>query len=254
MASKRNRKNRQREAAARREEIRKQFERRERRRRAIWVAALIGVLALIIGSVAWALTKNAAEDRAAATGPTGGGALVGGVGIAYGSKSAPVTVTLYEDFQCPVCKAFEAQSGSTLAKLVQQKKINIDYRPVAFLDNNSDYTHRALSAAACVYEHAGVDAFVKMHDIMYANQPSETGPWPDDSELVTWATQAGAKKSDVSSCIASHTYEAWSRKTTDAWSKANYNSTPVVLVDGKVIGNGAPSTAQLTAAIDKAAR
>ena len=34
-----------------------------------------------------------------------------------GSAAAPVTVDLYEDFQCPNCKALEAQSGSTLAQL-----------------------------------------------------------------------------------------------------------------------------------------
>jgi protein-disulfide isomerase len=253
MASKRNRKTRQQEAAARREEIRKQFERQERRRRAIWVAAIIVVLAVIIGSVAWALTKNAADKTAAANGPTGHGGLVAGVGIVHGSSSAPVTVTLYEDFQCPYCKQFETSDGATIDADVTAKQVKVEYRPVAFLTDQSDYSVRALNAAACVKDEQGPAAYAAMHKILFANQPSESGPWPDDSELIKDAVQAGAKKSTVSGCISSKKYESWASKTTDAWSKAGYNSTPIVLVNGKQVSKGVPTTAELKAAIDKAA-
>ncbi len=249
MASKQNRKLRQQEAAARQAAIRREYERRERRRRMVWVGAVVAVLVVIIGSVAFTLMRNAAETKQNAKGPVGGGGLVDGVGILHGNPSAPVTVTLYEDFQCPVCKAFEQSDNATLQQYVKGGKIKVDYRPVAFLNT---YSTDALNAAACVYQDSGRKAYLAMHDLLYANQPPESGPYPPKSELVGLATQAGASTS-VSACIDNGAYDAWASKSTDAWNKAGYSGTPTVLVDGKDISAGrVPSPAQLKRAIDDA--
>jgi protein-disulfide isomerase len=248
MASKKNRKTRQQESAARREAIRKEYERKERRRRMVWVGSIVVVLALIILSVAYALTKRAQDQQQAAKGPNGGIGLVDGIGIAEGSKSAKVTVTAYEDFQCPFCRQFEATNQALLSKYVQEGKIRIVYSPVAFLNT---YSSRALNAAACVYDENGAKAFVKMHDLLFANQPSESGPYPSDGALATLAAQAGASKSAVSSCISKGTYDTWGRKTTETWSKHGFNQTPTILINGKSISR-VSTTAEVKNALDSA--
>ena len=98
--------------------------------------------------------------------------------IAVGSADAPVTVDLYEDFQCPNCKAFEDESGSTLAQLVADGTVQARYHGMAFLDTsaNDQYSTRALNAAAVVVAAAGPEAFQTFHDLLFANQPAEGGP------------------------------------------------------------------------------
>ena len=51
------------------------------------------------------------------------------------------------------------------------------YHAMAFLDTraNDQYSTRALNAAAAVVDAAGRDAFQKFHDLLYANQPAESG-------------------------------------------------------------------------------
>jgi protein-disulfide isomerase len=249
MASKRNRKTRQQESAARREAIRREYERKERRRRMIWVGSIVVVLALIILSVAYALTKQAQDQQRAAKGPNGGIGLVDGIGIPEGSKSAKVTVTAYEDYQCPFCKQFETNNRTLLEKYMQQGKIRVVYSPVSFLN---DYSSRALNAAACVYDEKGAKAFLKMHDLLFENQPSESGPFPTNSDLATLAAQAGASKSTVSSCIDKGTYNTWGRKTTETWSKHGFNQTPTILVNGKSLSARSASAAQVKQVLDSA--
>jgi protein-disulfide isomerase len=248
MASKRNRKTRQQETAARREAIRREYERKERRRRMIWVGSVVVVLALIILSVAFALTKQAQDKQRAAKGPNGGIGLVDGIGIPVGKTSAKVTVTAYEDYQCPFCKNFELSNRGLLEKYVQQGKIRIVYSPVAFLDA---YSTRALNAAACVYDEKGAKAYQTMHNLLFDNQPSESGPYLSNGDLAALASQAGASKSDASSCISKGTYDTWGSKTTETWSKHGYNQTPTILVNGKPISRTA-STAEVKKAIDTA--
>jgi protein-disulfide isomerase len=248
MASKRNRKTRQQETAARREAIRKEYERKERRRRMIWVGSIVVVLALIILSVAYALTKQAQDQQQAAKGPNGGIGLVDGIGIPEGSTSAKVTVTAYEDFQCPFCKQFEVNNRALLTKYMQEGKIRIVYSPVAFLNA---YSTRALNAAACVYDEKGAKAYLKMHNLLFDNQPSESGPYLSDSQLAALGSRAGASKSAVSSCISKGTYDTWGRKTTETWSKHGYNQTPTILINGKSISRIA-TAAQVKQVLDSA--
>ena len=94
-----------------------------------------------------------------------------------GIADAPVTVDLYEDFQCPNCKAFEDETGETLAQLVADGTVQAHYHGMAFLDTsaNDQYSTRALNAAAVVVDAAGPDAFQTFHDLLFANQPDEGG-------------------------------------------------------------------------------
>lgn len=88
-----------------------------------------------------------------------------------------MTVQVVEDFQCPVCKAFEAQAGSQLAEWIAGDEVAVEYRGVAFLDNASStqYSTRALNASACVASESP-DAWLDFHTAMYEQQPEEGAP------------------------------------------------------------------------------
>ena len=92
---------------------------------------------------------------------------------------------VYEDFQCPSCKAFEENVGSTLATDVSNGQIQLEYRPVAFLDRASttNYSSRALGTAACALDDGGPTVFTKLHDLLFTHQPAEGSAGLTDGQL-----------------------------------------------------------------------
>ena len=80
---------------------------------------------------------------------------------------------------------------------------------------------------------SGPDVAKKFHDLLYANQPPRSGPFPSTDDIVALAVEAGATEADVRPGIEDMTFEGWVDAAGDAASKANVNSTPTVLVDGQ---------------------
>jgi protein-disulfide isomerase len=174
--------------------------------------------------------------------------------IAVGSSSAPVTIDLYEDFQCPVCRNFESTTGSTMAQLVSAGTVQLHYHGMAFLDTsaNEQYSTRALNAAGAVVNAAGPDVYQKFHDLLYANQPPETGSGLTDAQLITYAQQAGASGTAVEQQINDLTYGDWVKNVTDQASKDGVTATPTVLVDGKKLDPAQLTPDGVTAAVHSA--
>jgi protein-disulfide isomerase len=224
--------------------------RAERRGRTVLggIAAAVAVLVVLVAVILVQTARTSTSAQAAVPANT-----VDGTVISVGSAGAPVTVDLYEDFQCPICKAFEDGSGSTIAQLVADGTVQVHYHGMAFLDTsaNGDYSTRALNAAAVVVATAGPEAFQTFHDLLYANQPAEGGSGLTDAQLVQYAAQAGATGSSVEQDIRDLTYGDWVKTATDQASKDGVTSTPTVLVDGQELAN--PSAAGLTAAVTAAA-
>jgi protein-disulfide isomerase len=222
--------------------------RAERRRRTILGGVAGGVVVLIALVVVILVQTSRTSTSATAATP----AHVTGGAIVVGSASAPVTVDLYEDLQCPNCKNFEDESGKTLAQLVAAGTVQAHYHPMAFLDNatNNKYSTRALNAAAAVLDDAGSTAFQTFHDLLYANQPPESGTGLSDAQLIAYAHQAGATSSKVDTEIKNLTFGDWVKKVTDQASKDGVTGTPTVFVKGKTLADLSP--AGLTAAVTAA--
>lgn len=154
-------------------------------------------------------------------------------GVPVGQPAAPVAVDLYEDFQCPVCKAYEQQSGATLDELVASGAARVVYHPVAFLDRASStrYSSRASAASGCAAQ-AGV--FPKFLPLLFANQPPEGGAGLPTDRLVALGQQAGAGPG-FADCVTSGTYARWTAALTDDASRAGVTATPTIRVNGKDI-------------------
>jgi len=221
---------------------------RERRRRtAVVTGVALAVLALVVGiGIAVQASRNSTEPVAgAAAAPRN---LVDG-GVLLGQASAPVTVTTYEDFQCPACRSFESVTGPTLEQLQSSGRVKVVSRPVSILDRASqdEYSTRSLNAAACLVDVAP-QAYPEFYDALFAQQPEEGGPGLPDAQLVALAQEAGAP--DISTCVRDRTFEAWTRTTTDQASRDGLQGTPYVLVDGSPLTDPTPEA--LTAAVDAA--
>ena len=222
----------------------------ERRRRTL--IGGIGAAVVVIIAIVVVIAVQSSRTSTSATAPVPAHTIDKGLVIPVGQASAPVTVNLYEDLQCPNCRVFEQQSGSTLDQLVAQGKVVLHYHPMSFLDSsaNQNFSSRALNAAAVVTNTAGDQAFKKFHDLIYANQTPETGPGMTDAQIIAYAQQAGASGPQVEKAIKDLTYADWIKKVTDQASKDGVTGTPTVIIGGHQVQDLSPSG--ITAAVKAA--
>lgn len=216
--------------------------RREMRRRAGIVAAVVmAVVAVLVGAVVLGNRSDTSGETAATT-PSG----VDDYTVSVGDRDAPTTITIYEDPQCPVCRAFEAEVGDQVADAVDTGDARVDYRIVSFLDQASEneYSSRAANALYAVQDVAGPDAFAEMHRILYENQPAEGSAGPEDGQLVDWAVEAGADEADARPLIEDQAFAQYVVNATDQMSKDGVTGTPTVLIDGESAGKTPQESAQ----------
>ena len=108
------------------------------------------------------------------------------------------TLTIYLDFQCPHCAAFNATHGDVLNQLAGAGEIRLEYSVTTVIGKaigNEDASVKAGRAAFCA-DVAGV--FPTYHDALLAGQPEREGDGFTDEQLrVTFANQAGLQDADL---------------------------------------------------------
>jgi protein-disulfide isomerase len=218
-------------------------QRAERRRHFLVVGAVVVALMAIVGiGYAASSSRDTTGDTPSAT-PSG---VTDGYSVVVGDESAPTTITVYEDLQCPVCQAFEATTGDAVAKAVEAGKVKVEYRPLAFLDQASttDYSSRALNALMVVLDESGQDAFEAYHRLLFEKQPAEGTAGLTDDQLIQYAVQSGADESAVRGPIEDQKFHQWVVNATDQMSKDGVTGTPTVLIDGRSAGATPQESAQ----------
>lgn len=221
-------------ARARSAELRSKQAASQRRRELIVQLSVIAVVAVVVVAVVIAVLHAQKPTPAAKGIPPN---MTKNSGVLLGAKSAKVTISVIEDFQCPACKAFEQETGPLLAQYEAGDQVKVEYRGIAFLDqmSSTDYSSRALNASACVAAEVP-SKWKAFHDTLYANQPEEQSAGLTDAELTSLAVGVGAPESKVKACIADGKYKAWVKATTDATMGHNgVQGTPTVYVDGTAV-------------------
>lgn len=201
-----------------------------RGRRGPSTAAVVAIVVVLLfaGGVGYGIYRvQHGSDNVAA--PAGGSAA----GITVGQPSAPATIDIYLDFQCPVCKAYEEQTGSTIDQLVTAGQAKVVYHPVAYLDrySSTQYSTRSSQASACAADAGVFPAYLKL---LYAAQPPENSSGLPDDQLIALGRQAGAGDA-FAGCVQDQRYAGWTKSVTDAASKAGVTGTPTVQVNGTAV-------------------
>lgn len=211
---------------------------REQRRRMLSIVGVVVAIAVIIVVAVLVGRNNSSDDTVVAPDSSQ-------YALTLGSDDAPHTVVVFEDFLCPYCQQFETASRDGLQQLADAGKVRVQYRPFHFLQ--PDYSAQALNAFAVVKDaYPTGDVAKKFHDLLYENQPSEEGPFPDMSKLVDLAVQAGADRAKVEDGIKqTDSMQSWTDGANSVAEKANVQSTPTVLLDGRNFqeGNTVPELA-----------
>lgn len=167
-----------------------------------------------------------------------------------------LTVTIYVDYLCPFCQKFEATNNSVLEKWIDSGKVNVEYRPIAFL---SKYSAVAANGMSCVAD-KDPQSFWAATIALFNNQPAETDGLVNDVDksldLVVNTLGEAKVSSDVITCAKKLYFTDWvTAITTNAMTlpidKAgnSLQGTPTILFDGVSY----PISAETTAIIfDKA--
>nr|WP_183373213.1 thioredoxin domain-containing protein [Gordonia humi] len=181
-------------------------------------------------------------------GPVDDKVLAENAAFIVGDKAAPDTIDVFEDFQCPHCKDFEASSGAAIQQKVADGAIRVRFHMLNFLDSESDsgdFSSRGAGAVLCVARNGGDrDVFWKLHSALFA----KSGDDPSNAEIATLAADAGATP-EAQKCITDGALVDEARSMADQSSKQLANSndgnvaTPTVLsagtrVDGITDGTG----------------
>ncbi len=225
--------------------------RRERMVRIIGGATVVVVMAAIIGVAVYASSSSPSSDASGTTNgivdPDPAAALPAGVfaadsqtpfGVPYGTGSADVPVLeLWEDFQCPACGALEVANGVGIVQLAEEGKVQLIYRPTAFLDANlgNDSSHRAIAAWGCAIDLGKTKEY---HNAVYAGQPTEEGVGYTDEQLLSFASQSGVADADLttfSQCLTEGTYLAWAANTNQEFATSQIGGTPSGFLDGEAV-------------------
>ncbi|WP_073952505.1 DsbA family protein [Streptomyces kebangsaanensis] len=210
----------------------------ERRRRTLIVAATV-VCVLGLAAVIGLLAANSGKSSKSSTGPVvapSGAQGKDSLAIPVGQDGAKSTLTVWEDFRCPACKAFEAAYRPTLRELTGSGKLRVEYHLVRLIDGNlgGAGSLRAANAAACAQDAGKFPAY---HDVLFENQPAETDDaYADNNKLVQLAGKvSGLDTPAFTKCVKDGTHDGWVDKSHQAFQAGGFSGTPTVLLNGKDI-------------------
>ncbi|TDB88072.1 hypothetical protein E1264_12655 [Actinomadura sp. KC216] len=229
---------------------------RERRQRLL-VVVLGGVVAaaVVIAVVVVAVSRDSGGETLTDSykGPLAPAARepFGAVAMAQPGVTAPV-VDVYEDFQCPACKAMEERIGGTLKQLAAEGRAKVVYRPFQLFQQEPlmSNSRRAANAAACVP--SGI--WMRYHDKLFAEQPVEGDRGFGNARLIDWGAELGATDPGFAACVNGSQKIDEVEKASAQAGRAGVDSTPYLALNGrKVEPDVLGSPDELKKAVAKAA-
>ena len=197
--------------------------------------AVVVVAAVVIGGILW--NSNSDEGTADTN------VLATTAVFTAGSASAPTTIDMFEDFQCPACRNLEETSGAALTDAANSGQLQIRYHMLNFLDKRSgsgDYSSRAAGAMKCVATTEDQTIQMAYHSLLFKEQPEEGDVDHDNQALAAFAKDVGAGEA-TQACIFEGAEVAAAQKLAEQ-SQAELSTalggqvgTPSVLEDGKQV-------------------
>jgi protein-disulfide isomerase len=211
-----------------------------------WVLGAVIVAAVVVGVL---VQRSRSEtEQATVTRPTSAVGPNGGVLV--GDQNAPVTITEYGDFQCPVCGELHELWEPTLEQLIQQGKVKFEFVGLEYLDRGTTESLRSAAAAVCA---ADADKFLDYYNALYNGQSrTENSGFLTNEQLQKYGDSVGITDPAFARCVSSGKFRGWVSRNTDTTSRKGITGTPTVLVNGKTISNSvAADPERLTEVVDQ---
>jgi len=157
-----------------------------------------------------------------------------GSGLVFNPGVKP-QIDIWEDFQCPACRDFEAINNEYVKKIIVEKKAKVVYHPLTFIGERSSLGFNesiiAANAAACAMDE---NKFVDMHEILYQNQAAteNSGKWTKEF-MISLGNKIGLTSMKFQNCVTGGNYALWTESVSSYAAVKNVNSTPTIFVNGK---------------------
>ena len=228
-----------------------------------WLVIGMVTLVVVVGAVFSLSSENKAKDAAfialnsfqslgtlpATVDPAEGDGIVFNSGL-------PVKIDIFEDFQCPVCKLFEAPIGGYLTSLVTEKKAQVTYHPLSFLGNGTkdDESIAASNAAYCAVDE---DKFLDFHKALYEVQSQvENSGFLSTENLITIGKKIGITSSTFADCVTNRSKLVNVVAATESMNRYGVKGTPTTLINGKLWERQSPGfdLNEFKAAVEAAAK
>ncbi|TSA47705.1 MAG: protein-disulfide isomerase [Actinomycetales bacterium] len=199
---------------------------------------VIGMVAIVVVTgVVFSLMSSstkANESFAALKGYKLSDAVAATVNPAAGSgltlnPGAPVTIDLWEDPQCPVCRTFEISIGAYIDTMVRSKKATVVYHVLSFLGPESI---RAANAMMCA---ADEGHYLDFHQAIYTVQPAlENSGFFSNDNLVKIGDYIGLTSKTFTDCVTNGSKLELVKAHEDSMPTYKVSGTPTVFINGKL--------------------
>lgn len=159
---------------------------------------------------------------------------------ASGPDSAPVTIVIFSDFECPYCR----EEAKTLREGLPKKyptEVRVVFKDFP-LESVHTWAKRAAVAGHCVIEQ-NPQAFWPYHDFMYEHQ-QEISNANVDSKILEFAKQQNLDSLRLSSCVQNGATAKMVEDSQAQGRSLGVSQTPTLFVNGRQV-SGAVTLEQL---------
>jgi protein-disulfide isomerase len=204
-----------------------------------------GLRAIVIGMIVFVITVTGVFiyfDKKPVTNVAAPASIskADGSGLVFNSELTN-QIDIWEDFQCPACRSFEAINNEYIKKMIIEKKAKVVYHPLTFVgarsSNGVNESIIAANAAACAMDEG---KFLEMHELLYQNQGAENSGRFSKEFMILLGAQAGLKSTKFQDGVNNGNYDSWTDASTSFAADKNVNSTPSVTVNGKELSRDTP--------------
>ena len=237
------------EKISKRQERREKMQRQQQRQRLITIGAITLVAALVVLAVVWQQLRPVGEIVTVTP-----AALPETDGLSMGDPNAPVTIEIFEDFQCPACRRFtESTEPLIIQNLVSTGQARYVFHHYPFLDGNGvgaiGESDQAANASMCANEQG---KFWEMHSILFANWNGENEGAFSDRRLQAMAESLGLDMDAFNSCFNANQFESEIQADFDLGQQMGVRGTPTIFVNGSRVGqvNSVPSYQEIADAVN----
>lgn len=153
-----------------------------------------------------------------------------------GPANAPISVVVFSDFQCPMCR----QEAEVIHKQIGEAfptQVRVYFRDFP-LESLHNWARAAAVAGRCVYKQNPA-AFWDYHDWVYENQ-QYIGLDNLNSKIQEFATAKGLDGMQLSRCIESKATDPEVKASMAVGASLALNSTPTIFVNGRRIEGAVP--------------
>ncbi|WP_413451093.1 thioredoxin domain-containing protein [Georgenia phoenicis] len=213
---------------------------------------LAALAALLAGCGDDPAPDDATGQRVPAEGTTGA-VTVTASSVVIGDPDAPERVHVYQDLNCPHCKALHEETAADLAAWAQGGDVAVEFTVVDYLGPRTahGFSTRGANLLALVAD-VDPEAWPAVQQALLDLQPSSTTAEVTDEDLLAAAQEAGADLGeDAAAALEGLAYSGWVEAATAQAAADGISYIPQVWVDGELVegASHAETAALLRAAV-----